>query len=760
MLFDERVTPTVVSGQTGYCVKSRLGERERDVRAVNRLEQRGVGGKECRGGSPVTVLHARDIQESVSIDVNEESSQHLNVSDQSTFHPLDNYSPSITRSVDSENKVSITKQCSFLHWNVDGLASKINDFEFVSFVRSFDFVSLVETFLDDFKSDLFPGHTIFCKPAIKFTKQGRRSGGIVCLVNNDIRKYVKLLNVDYENVLALRIDKCVLKSPKDVLFICAYIPPEGSPFYSFFDVDNGVACLEDCLAECLLTQGDVSIILAGDLNSRIADCSPLLITDNVIDSLHDSMPASADKRCSEDKVTNSYGKLFLNLCTAFSLTILIGMWNGDRQGRYTFISDVGCSVNDFFVLSYDLASLFVNNSYFSIIERIESPHMPLKFTVFLDNKYVYNSQERKNVTVIEKFCWQTDYEEIYKDNLNSLQTQTLFDKAIDMIDFDINNALDIFNEAIRACALCMRKRIRIDNNGYAKSKNWFDNDCVQKRKEVRRLLRRFRKSLNTDDRNEYCVSRREYKHLLNHKKKCYMDGLLNKLTDSIHNQQEFWNTMRKISGAKRLAQNNISMENWFSHFKTLLEKPVASETDNVDINVTAADNDAEYFAYDRPITKEEILLALRRIKRNKSSGPDGIIGEFLKTYNDDMLNFFVNFFNCLFDKGIYPDNWTESVLLPLYKKGDINSPGNYRGISLSDILSKLYGSIINSRLQEWVDLNEITGEHQAGFKKGYSTIDHLFTLLACVRKEFSVNRKFYVAFIDFEKAFESLRNLL
>ena len=52
--------------------------------------------------------------------------------------------------------------------------------------------------------------------------------------------------------------------------------------------------------------------------------------------------------------------------------------------------------------------------------------------------------------------------------------------------------------------------------------------------------------------------------------------------------------------------------------------------------------------------------------------------------------------------------------------------------------------------------NNITGEFQAGFKRKYSTIDHMFTLLSFVQKQFSLNRKLYVAFIDFEKAFDSI----
>ena len=73
----------------------------------------------------------------------------------------------------------------------------------------------------------------------------------------------------------------------------------------------------------------------------------------------------------------------------------------------------------------------------------------------------------------------------------------------------------------------------------------------------------------------------------------------------------------------------------------------------------------------------------------------------------------------------------------------------------------MYGFVISRRVQEWVDENNITGECQAGFKQGYSTVDHLFTLLACVQKQFNKNRKLYVAFIDFEKCFDSInRNLL
>ena len=52
----------------------------------------------------------------------------------------------------------------------------------------------------------------------------------------------------------------------------------------------------------------------------------------------------------------------------------------------------------------------------------------------------------------------------------------------------------------------------------------------------------------------------------------------------------------------------------------------------------------------------------------KAAGPDGIIGELLKHAGHLAVDFLVKFFNVLFDRGIYPDSWTESIIDPLFKK--------------------------------------------------------------------------------------------
>ena len=83
-----------------------------------------------------------------------------------------------------------------------------------------------------------------------------------------------------------------------------------------------------------------------------------------------------------------------------------------------------------------------------------------------------------------------------------------------------------------------------------------------------------------------------------------------------------------------------------------------------------------------------------------------------------------------------PEEWSKAIIIPLHKKGDKNNPDNYRGISLLSILSKVFTHIINSRLTHWTERNSVLNDAQAGFRKGRSTIDHMFTLYAAIENTY------------------------
>jgi hypothetical protein len=67
--------------------------------------------------------------------------------------------------------------------------------------------------------------------------------------------------------------------------------------------------------------------------------------------------------------------------------------------------------------------------------------------------------------------------------------------------------------------------------------------------------------------------------------------------------------------------------------------------------------------------------------------------------------------------------WVKSVIVPLFKKGPVDDPGNYRDISLVSHIGKLFTSTINTRLMKWSEDNSVLTDAQFGFRPGYGTHD-------------------------------------
>ena len=118
---------------------------------------------------------------------------------------------------------------------------------------------------------------------------------------------------------------------------------------------------------------------------------------------------------------------------------------------------------------------------------------------------------------------------------------------------------------------------------------------------------------------------------------------------------------------------------------------------------------------------------------------------------------YLKLFNFLFDTGITPEKWSIGIILPIYKnKGNPQDPDSYRGITLVSCLGKVYTAILNERLNLFADSIELITKSQAGFRKGYSTIDNIFCLYSLIQMYLLSNRKLFCTFVDFRKAFDTI----
>lgn len=154
------------------------------------------------------------------------------------------------------------------------------------------------------------------------------------------------------------------------------------------------------------------------------------------------------------------------------------------------------------------------------------------------------------------------------------------------------------------------------------------------------------------------------------------------------------------------------------------------------------------------ITEEEIMLALKTIKNNKAAGPDGILPEMLKEGGPNLHTELRQLFNRCLEQGRIPQDWLETEVILIHKKGDIKNLDNYRPISLLSQLYKTFTRIISNRITGKIDPQQ--PREQAGFRSGFNTNDHLHTLRTLIEKCNEYNLELYLAFIDYQKAFDSI----
>ena len=121
-----------------------------------------------------------------------------------------------------------------------------------------------------------------------------------------------------------------------------------------------------------------------------------------------------------------------------------------------------------------------------------------------------------------------------------------------------------------------------------------------------------------------------------------------------------------------------------------------------------------------------------------------------------MLQCICKLFNLIYESGIYPAKWTESIIKPIFKAGDEGDPSNYRGIAISSCLSKLFSRILYNRMDKFVCENNILSECQIGFRKSYRTTDHIFTLKSIIDKYLRSKQHVYACFVDLRKAFDTV----
>jgi hypothetical protein len=627
------------------------------------------------------------------------------------------------------------------------------------------------------------------------------SGGVGILIRKEILKIfsVDLIDKSCEGIIGIEF-RHKLSSYIFIIYSC-YLPPEGSVwleesvFYSHL------------ISQVYLSNYANAVYICGDFNSRIGTLS------DVIEGIDNLLP-----RKPFDLTKNTSGETFIDFVKDIKFCIVNGRVSPEND-NFTFISSRGTSVVDYIITPIECINtcnsmyvLAINdlidefNLYTMLGEKCKTPdHSILLLNIYYescshnvtvthnshstlplpDQKRIYNF-DSMNFTFMNNEDWKSGVAEVTDmlTDINASQehldlTYSCFCKEVVQemdrsLDFkDINNyktekhkrhSKPFWNDELTNLWNDMRKNEKIFRKS---TKNPNENKLLLKEAFV-------------NAQNVFDKTLRMYERQYNSRKITEIESL------QTNDPKKFWSTIKHLGPRKteiptcvynangELSNDIVLIKNtWFIAFKNLYNNVTENNIfDNnfyneaIKLKATLEDDMSKdgylsNVALNAPISYDEIEKVVNNLKLKKASGHDKIPNEILRCENIRMLLY--QMFSKCFENCLIPSAWKKAMICPIPKGSDKDPyiPNNYRGISLLSCVGKLYSNLLNNRLKYYLEELNLISEFQNGFRPKRSCEEHLFVITSIIRNRQNDNKDTFAAFIDMQKAFDSVnRNLL
>ena len=328
------------------------------------------------------------------------------------------------------------------------------------------------------------------------------------------------------------------------------------------------------------------------------------------------------------------------------------------------------------------------------------------------------------------FIWQDEKKQEYQLALRNKQACHAFEEMLCAVIDGCNTdtLCDMFNgmiENVISPLFPTRKHI----SKQRKNTQNFDKEC----KSLKYVVNNIAKQRDfTAWHGEYNIMLRQYKQLIQRKKRQYQQAKLSELENMrTEDPNSYWKIWKSFN--PRNVTTGPTLANFVKYFEQQVYPPHVDYFDyehmnNIIKQVTSFQHNVEHDKsnmtqfLNSPITAEEIKKAIQKLKCKKAAGVDGISAEFYKYGCNELLPALELLFNTILTNGEYPSRWATDIIHPVYKKGDHGVPDNYRKITVMPCIGKLFESILNNRLSF---KNEVCNDNDPANNVLKETFSHL-----------------------------------
>lgn len=590
-----------------------------------------------------------------------------------------------------------------LHWNAQGLACYSKRIQLLKFAKDFDadVILLNETFFNEHHKFLISGYNIYRDDRV------RHGGGIAIAIKSSI-KHKKLAKIRTREIENLRIEISI--QHKNITLISAYNPPSSIQHFRH-DLDK-------------LVNISGEYFIFGDFNAKHPSWN--CISSNTNGNTLYSMQLNSNFFIHHTPNPTRFSQSASSSISPSTIDLLISNSSMDIEDLRTHQNIM---MSDHTPVTCSIACI-----------------IPIRNMTYFDFKNT-NWRSYRNVILSELPSFTE-----HSNNMDTTSVENLLVKFIDLI-----------NRSTRVVPMKSRKEYQPILSDVTKI-------CIRNRNAY---LRRFQRSTNAIERTTLSSIVKQLNILI--KANVHIDR--NKQWDQFlqnlpSGSSRFWKLSKAMKGKK------------VSNIPNLNNEGSIAETDIVKANVLAdifVRNNSTTRNWNSPVDThvnsfmeqfllnsfrvasseytnlEEVKSIICQIKNKKSPGMDNVYGILIKNLPLAAVEFLVEIFNKCLYLGYFPKCLKRAKIIPILKPGkDKHIAESYRPISLLSIISKIFEKVILHRIADFIADRSIIPSFQFGFRAGHSTVHQVKTITDYIHHNKLNRLSTGAAFIDIEKAFDSI----
>ena len=598
-----------------------------------------------------------------------------------------------------EDKSFNLSKLTLLHYNIRSLPKHYDDFSnYISYQNiNFDIIVLSETFLNNHNKDNYPipGYN-----GTHLVRNHKRGGGVSIYVRNEFCNNVKIItSIGNDTIEALAIQINTKHTKQNIVGI--YRPPNSSR--------NDFICALNTLIQTRLNNSNV--LIAGDFNIDMLNKNPSL----------GATPLQ--------NLMTSHG--FINYITQPTRP------NNFENRNPTLLDHIWGNLN------------CIMKSF--IIQTDLTDHFPCLIQ--------WNINKTNNITTIKYREDKEASNATFIDKVKEIDFSFIYNEQV-----DIDSRFSNFSNQLYRC-YDETFKIKTKQLGCKRVQNpWLTLGLLNSINQKHKLYRNYKRGIiPLQLYNNYS---NQLKALLKKaKRKYYTD----KFCEVNTNTKATWSLINNLINKNKEHTPQIKQLSINGEVLTDQRK-IADSLNSYFINIgteTLTNSSADQTNYESFLPQCNSHFTFETITpldvQNKIAGLKNKKCDILSVPNHkyklvaDIISIpLAHLFNTSILLGVFPSTLKISRVTPIFKKDDPSLPKNYRPISITHTISKIFEKIIFEQLTEYFTSNSLLSDFQFGFRKGRSTSDALICLTEKLYKNLENKDSSVLLLLDFTKAFDTI----